>query len=100
MRELAARMVQHDGRTLSRVGWTSRPFTANSAHFTENTPPDVGAPFCVTPGRIGCVVSHPIIGSLNDDRFLVLHQPVDQGRWQCVVHFEQVVPFPGGSIDS
>jgi hypothetical protein len=49
-------------------------------------------------GRIGCVVSHPITGSLNDDRFLVLHQPIDQGRWQGVVRFELVARFPDGSI--
>ena len=27
-----------------------------------------------------------------------MHQPVDQGRCQCVVHINQGAPFPEGSI--
>jgi hypothetical protein len=27
-----------------------------------------------------------------------MHQPIDQGRCQCVVHIEQGAPFPEGSI--
>ena len=33
IKEPAARMAQHDGQAISRVGWTSRPFTVNSVHF-------------------------------------------------------------------
>jgi hypothetical protein len=39
-----------------------------------------------------------LTGSLNNDRFLVVHQPVDQGRWQVVVHVKQFAAFPDGSI--
>ena len=49
-------------------------------------------------GRIGIFVFHPIAVSLNDDRLPVMHQPVDQGRGQGVVHVEQGAPFPEGSI--
>jgi hypothetical protein len=30
---------------------------------------------------------------LNDNRLPVMHQPVDQGRCQCVVRVEQGAPF-------
>ena len=49
-------------------------------------------------GRIGIFVFHPIARSLNDDRLPVMHQPVDQGRCQGVVHVKQGAPFPEGSI--
>src|SRR6476660_5026435 len=49
-------------------------------------------------GRIGIFVSHPIAVSLNDDRLPVMHQPVDQGRCQGVVHIKQGAPFPEGTI--
>ena len=49
-------------------------------------------------GRIGIFVFHPIAVSLNDDRLPVMHQPVDQGRGQGVVHVKQGAPFPEGSI--
>ena len=49
-------------------------------------------------GRIGIFASHPIAVSLNDDRLPVMHQPVDQGRGQGVVHVKQGAPFPEGSI--
>jgi hypothetical protein len=49
-------------------------------------------------GRIGIFVFHPIAVSLNHQRLPVMHQPVDQGRGQGVVHVEQGAPFPEGSI--
>jgi hypothetical protein len=48
-------------------------------------------------GRFGIFISHPIARSLNDDRLPVMHQPVDQGRCQGVVHIKQGAPFPEGS---
>jgi hypothetical protein len=36
--------------------------------------------------------------SLNHQRLPVMHQPVDQGRGQRVVHVEQGAPIPEGSI--
>jgi hypothetical protein len=48
--------------------------------------------------RVGIFVSHPKAPPLNDDRLPVMHQPVDQGCCQCVVHIEQGAPFPEGSI--
>ena len=68
-----------------------------TSHRTPD--PDVDAPrfgHCV--GRIGIFVSHAIAVSLNDDRLPVMHQPVDQGRGQGVVHVKQGAPFPEGSI--
>jgi hypothetical protein len=35
---------------------------------------------------------------LNNDCLPVMHQPVDQGRCQGVVHFEGFAPFPEGSV--
>jgi hypothetical protein len=49
-------------------------------------------------GRIGVFVSHSIARSLNNDRLSVMHQPVDQGRCQRVVHIKEGAPFPEGSI--
>ncbi len=49
-------------------------------------------------GRVGTFISHHIARSLDDDRLPVMHQPVDQGRCQGVVHAEQGTPFPEGSI--
>ncbi len=43
-------------------------------------------------------VFHAITVSLNNDRLPVMHQPVDQGRGQGVVHIEELAPFPEGSI--
>ena len=47
-------------------------------------------------GRIRIFVFHTIAGSLNDDRLPVMHQPVDPGRGQGVVHIKQGAPFPEG----
>ena len=49
-------------------------------------------------GRIRILVFHPIARSLNEKRLPMMHQPVDQGRGQGVVHIEQDAPFPEGSI--
>jgi hypothetical protein len=49
-------------------------------------------------GRIGVFASHPIAVSLDDDRLPVMHQPVDQGRGQGVVHVKEGAPFPERSI--
>ena len=49
-------------------------------------------------GRIRIFVFHPIARSLNEKRLPMMHQPVDQGRGQGVVHIEQDAPFPEGSI--
>jgi hypothetical protein len=49
-------------------------------------------------GRIRIFVFHPIARSLNQKRLPMMHQPVDQGRGQGVVHIEQGAPFPEGSI--
>ena len=49
-------------------------------------------------GRIGIFVSHAKTVSLNNDRLPVMHQPVDQGRCQGVVHIKEFAPFPEGTI--
>jgi hypothetical protein len=43
-------------------------------------------------------VYHAIIISLNNDLLPVMHQPVDQGSGQGVVHVKEFVPFPEGPI--
>ncbi len=35
---------------------------------------------------------------MNNDPLPVMHQPVDQGRGQGVVHVKDFAPFPEGSI--
>ncbi len=39
-------------------------------------------------GRITHVIFHAVVSSFNDDRLPVMHQPVDQGRGQGVVHID------------
>jgi hypothetical protein len=53
---------------------------------------------CSRAGRIGIFISHAVAGSLNDECLPVMHQPVDQGRCQGVVHVKEGAPFPEGSI--
>ena len=82
-------------------GWAGHPFHSRQMQLTSHgTPaPDVGrAAIGSRAGRIGIFVFHPIAVSFNDDRLPVMHQPVDQGRGQGVVHVKQGAPFPEGSI--
>jgi hypothetical protein len=39
-------------------------------------------------GGVVALVSHAIAASVNDQRHPVMHQPIDQGRGQGVVHIE------------
>ena len=48
--------------------------------------------------RVGRFVLHAITVSSDDKRLPVMHQPVDQGRGQGVVHIQEGSPFPEGSI--
>ena len=43
-------------------------------------------------------VFHAIAVSFDNQCLPVMHQPVDQGRGQGIVHIEQGAPFPEGSI--
>src|ERR1700722_9163074 len=97
--EQAARTVRYDRRTCSRVDWTSLPLTSHTAYFTAKTHSGRSHSMLESrASRFGIFVSHPIAVSLNDDRLSVMHQPVDQGRCQSVVHIKQGAPFPEGSI--
>src|ERR1700681_3566340 len=49
-------------------------------------------------GWVGRFVFHAIAVSFDKQCLPVMHQPVDQGRGQGVVHVEQGAPFPEGSI--
>ena len=61
------------------------------------------APCSCVPSRtgqslFGWSVFHAIAVSLNDDRLPVMHQPVDHGGGQGVVHVEDRAPVPEGSV--
>ena len=43
-------------------------------------------------------VFHAIAVSFDHQGLPVMHQPIDQGRGQGVVHVEEGAPFPEGSI--
>ena len=91
--------AQRDGRAGSRVGWTSLPLTPDDSSLRGEHPiRTLTRRVWSRAGRVGILVFHAIAGSLNDDRLPVMHQPVDQGRGQGVVHVEQGAPFPEGSI--
>ena len=49
-------------------------------------------------GLFGGLVFHAIAVSSNDDRLPVMHQPVDHGGGQGVVHVEDRAPVPEGSV--
>ena len=79
-------------------GWADPSSTHARCRYSPQTPdPDVDAPRLAR-RRVGTFISHHIARSLDDDRLPAMHQPVDQGRCQGVVHAEQVAPFPEGSI--
>src|SRR5580658_5834398 len=82
-------------------GWAGRspPLTPTPTHFASTTRSERGrTPTWSLVGRIGIFVSHTIAISLNNDPLPVMHQPVDQGRGQGVVHVKDFAPFPEGSI--
>ena len=91
-------------RSAQWLGWLKGgldiPAThADAAHFAREHPlRTLTRRAWSRAGRIGIFVSHAIAVSLNDDRLPVMHQPVDQGRGQGVVHVKQGAPFPEGSI--
>jgi len=47
---------------------------------------------------VGAFVFHAVTFSLNDDRLPVMHQPIDHGGGQGVVHIEDRAPIPEGSV--
>src|SRR6516164_3249008 len=84
-------------------GWAGRspPLTPKATRFASITRSDRGrAPLWSLVGRLGIFVFHAIAVSLNHDRLPVMHQPVDQGCCQGVVHIKEGAPFPEGSIRS
>ena len=92
-------MTQHDSWACSRVGWTI-PAThakANSLRI-EHPIRTLAYRNLSLVGRIGIFVSHTITVSFNNDPLPVMHQPVDQGRCQGVVHVKDFAPVPEGSI--
>ncbi len=92
-------MTQHDSWACSRVGWTI-PAThakANSLRI-EHPIRTLAYRNLSLVGRIGIFVSHTITVSFNNDPLPVMHQPVDQGRGQGVVHVKDFAPVPEGSI--
>ena len=50
------------------------------------------------PGLLGGLVFHAIAVSSDDDRLPVMHQPVDHGGGQGVVHVEDRAPVPEGLV--
>ena len=48
------------------------------------------------PGLLGGLVFHAIAVSSDDDRLPVMHQPIDHGGGQGVVHIEDRAPVPEG----
>src|SRR5271157_3681020 len=82
-------------------GWAGRspPLTPKATHFASNTRSERWrTALWSLLGRIGIFVSHAITVSFNNDPLPVMHQPVDQGRCQGVVHIKEGAPFPEGSI--
>src|SRR6516162_390072 len=82
-------------------GWAGRspPLTPRPTHFASNIRSERGrTPLWSLVGRIGIFVFHAIAVSINNDPLPVIHQPVDQGRGQGVVHVEEFAPFPERSI--
>jgi hypothetical protein len=49
-------------------------------------------------GRVVGFVSHAIAVSFDDERLSMMHQPIDQGGGQGVVHIKKRAPFPEGAI--
>ena len=49
-------------------------------------------------GWVGRFVFHAVAVSFDNQCLPVMHQPIDQGRGQGVVHIKQGAPFPEGSI--
>ena len=49
-------------------------------------------------GLLGRLVFHAIAVSSDDDRLPVMHQPVDHGAGQGVVHVEDRAPLPEGLV--
>jgi hypothetical protein len=49
-------------------------------------------------GLVAGLVFHAIAVSLDDDRLPVVHQPIDHGGGQGVVHIEDRAPIPEGSV--
>ena len=98
-KEPAARMTRHDCRAHSRLGWTI-PATHAKTNSLRIEHPIRTLMYCLWSliGRIGTFVFHAKTISLNNDPFPVMHQPVDQGRGQGVVHIKEFAPFPEGSI--
>jgi len=85
------------GRT---QGWAGRPGHSRRMRLTIHQHPIQTWTRRVwsRTGRIRIFVFHAIARSLNEKRLPVMHQPVDQGRGQGVVHVKEGAPFPEGSI--
>ena len=90
-------MTRHDVRGRSRVGWTF-PAIHTKCNSLRIEHPIRTFTYWSLIGRIGIFVSHAKTVALNNDRLPVMHQPVDQGRCQGVVHVKEFAPFPEGSI--
>ncbi len=92
-------MTPHDRRAHSRVGWTFPSLTPSATHLASNTRSGRSCTALWSlVGRIGSFVFHAKTVSLNNDPLPVMHQPVDQGRCQGVVHVKEFAPFPEGTI--
>jgi len=72
----------------------------HEAHRLRRLRQRLEAPTTSGAGWIGRVVFvfHAIAVSFDNECLPVMHQPVDQGCGQCVVHIKQGAPFPEGSI--
>jgi hypothetical protein len=82
-------------------GWAGRsqPVTPKPTEFASNTRSERWrTSLWSLVGRIGIFVFHAITASLNIDPLPVMHEPVDQGRGQGVVHVEEFAPLSEGSI--
>ena len=79
-------------------GWAGLPVPLTTRRLTGRgtTPPAAGALPTSGAGWVGRFVFHAIAVSFDNQCLPVMHQPVDQGRGQGVVHIKEGAPFPEG----
>ena len=99
-KEPAAQMTQHQGWAHSRVGWTIPATHAQTNSLRIEHPIRTLTYRALVTRRSNqdlCLSCDNCL-CLNHDPLPVMHQPVDQGRCQSVVHVKDFAPFPKGTI--
>jgi hypothetical protein len=92
-------MTQHDDRVYSRVGWTIPTTHAETNSLRSEHPIRTW----IYSARVTDLLTPSMYIALDElllvERILnVMHQSVDQGHGQSVVHVKEFAPFPEGSI--